>query len=160
MLDCEARDEMRPPSAVPRFKQLVPRKLLSWVVPIWITCLTIGSLLPGDLKVELGTTTKQQQVHPNKDVILPHRLAHFALFGFTACLLMLLARTNQGEIVSVLLAILLGSVIEFAQHAVYRFTFEWWDVRDDAIGAIGAYVLFRVLHHMSGVDGTQQTTRR
>ena len=153
MLDCEERDAMRPCSRAPRFKQVLPRRLLAWVVPVWITCLTFGSLLPGNLKVELGTTTEQQQIHPNEGVILPHRIAHFALFGFTACLLMLLSRTNRTEFWAMITAILLGSAIEFAQHAIYRFNFEWWDVRDDAIGAVGAYLVFRALHRMPSVNG-------
>ncbi len=64
-----------------------------------------------------------------------HREFHLLAFGITA----LLIRRKPWQ--SVLLTIALGVIIEFLQHLIYHLPLEWWDIRDDAIGAIFAITL-------------------
>ncbi len=151
MLGCDRQNAAGPP-AIARFKRWAPRAFLLRFAPVWVVFLVLGSLLPGNVKVTLGTTTLEQQIHPNKNVTVRHRIVHLTLFSFTASLFLLLARTSRAEWRSVVLVMLLGAAVEFAQHWIYQFTFEWWDVRDDCMGVLGVYLVCLIMHRMCGTS--------
>ena len=140
--------------AIARFKRWAPRAFLLKFAPIWVVCLVLGSLLPGNVKVSLGTTTLEQQIHPNQNVTVRHRVLHLVMFSFTASLFLLLARSSRAEVGSVVMVMLLGAAVEFAQHWIYQFTFEWWDVRDDSVGVLGAYLVCLMMHRVYGTNSS------
>ena len=73
--------------------------------------------------------------------VLRHRLFHVVSFAGIALLLVLIARTPGQKILAVLALIALGCAIEYAQHLIFRSRIEWWDMRDDALGAIMGYAI-------------------
>ena len=56
-------------------------------------------------------------------------------------LLVLIARTPGQKIYATVGVIALGCAIEYAQHLIFRSRLEWWDMRDDALGAIMGYAI-------------------
>jgi len=86
-----------------------------------------------------------------------HRPFHLAAFAITALLLWrFLALAGSALLVPRILAarvwitalfatIILGACLELLQHLIYRNPMEWWDVRDDALGAIAAILLGRAV---------------
>jgi hypothetical protein len=75
------------------------------------------------------------QSHRPPQTAALHRLYHFAVFAVTA---VILRRSSAGRwplLKSALAAAMLGAVLELLQTQT-RYPIEWWDIRDDAIGAI------------------------
>jgi hypothetical protein len=127
------------------FGIVVPRRLVRWFAILWISVVIVGSLLPGSAKITLYASesgSPQFRHTPN----LTHRLIHFVAFGSSFLVLSLLAtgRREQSEAGGDVLAI--GCIVEVIQYFVYshRQVFEWWDVRDDAIGIAVAFLLVQI----------------
>jgi hypothetical protein len=64
-------------------------------------------------------------------------------------MLLALSRGRKKQWLAALSVVCLAVGIETAQYLLYRGPFEWWDVRDDAIGLVVAALLAR----RSGVNG-------
>lgn len=82
-----------------------------------------------------------QPVRPPESVAW-HRGFHLAAFAITAVLFRSLHAGPRHELQSALTAVLLGAVLELLQTHL-RHPFEWWDVRDDAIGAVAGIALYQ-----------------
>lgn len=78
-------------------------------------------------------------------LVAHHRGIHFLAFGGVAFLLLLRSRNRRQEIHIVVAMCLLGLSLEFLQHLIYHKAMEWWDVRDDSLASVGAFLLYRVL---------------
>jgi hypothetical protein len=112
------------------------------ITPFWVALVILGSFLPTGQKQKLGI----QPFVLHQPVPVQHRLAHVATFGITAMLFLLPADRLKGQVRAVAAASLLGCGIEVAQFALeFAPVFEWWDVRDDVAGALGALVIMRGL---------------
>ncbi|HUB79440.1 MAG TPA: hypothetical protein VMB03_11610 [Bryobacteraceae bacterium] len=64
-----------------------------------------------------------------------HRLFHFAVFALTTAILRRSSTSRWPLLRSALSAAMLGAVLELFQTQT-RYPIEWWDIRDDAIGAL------------------------
>ncbi len=110
--------------------------------PFWVAAVITGSFLPGSAKSLFGTRPYIPQ-HP---VDPQHRLVHFVTFGLTALLFMLTAERQAEEAALAGKAFLLGCVMELGQFAIgFALVFEWWDLRDDFLGAAGMFVMVKAL---------------
>jgi hypothetical protein len=120
---------------------MIPRQYLVRIAPWWVLILIIGSFLPGAGKDALGTTNPPAAEAQGR-VGSQHRLVHFAAFGSTGLLFMLIARTRKQRLLAALSVACLGLAIEYAQFefACLR-SMEWWDFRDDTLAAFGSLVL-------------------
>lgn len=96
----------------------------------WTLCLIIGSLSPDYVKEGIGTHSY-------------HRPYHFFAFGATALLYLLISNTRRQEWMAVSTALGLGLTLETLQCLSDGY-FEWWDLRDDALGILIAFALFRM----------------
>lgn len=121
----------------------VSRQMLIRIIPFWVLCVIVGSFLPGPTKVAIGTTTPVRLEAAHEVQGIAHRSIHFAVFGVTAILFLLVARNGGQEILAVFFALGLGTVLEVLQHLSFGSVLEWWDIRDDAIGVLAAFVLVR-----------------
>jgi len=76
---------------------------------------------------------------------MKHRLIHIFAFGSSFYLLSLLATRRREELEAAGEVMAIGCFVELIQYFVYSHDrgFEWWDVRDDAIG-IAAFLLIRI----------------
>lgn len=100
--------------------------------------------MPEPAKTAIGTTEGSGPPEANPSWLTPHRLYHLVSFGSTALLLLLVASTRAAEIKAVAATILLGTTLEITQYAIsHGVLFEWWDIRDDTLGALAAYLLLR-----------------
>jgi len=76
--------------------------------------------------------------------VLPHRLFHFAAFGSTTLLLILIAETPSQEALAAVGVALLGVILECGQYSLLKLCFlEWWDIRDDAIASLVVFLCTR-----------------
>ena len=67
-----------------------------------------------------------------------------AAFGVVALLFLLLCKNRAQEWLVVVAIICIAAGLEDGQHLLFKqVTFEWWDVRDDVIGLIFAWLLVR-----------------
>ena len=144
-----AQDGSVTPAHVPRYKRILPRGILRAIASVWVACLIVGSLLPGSVKEELGTTSHEQILHQTRRVTEKHRVVHFLAFGSTCLLLMLMANTALGEMLWTALVVLLGCLIETAQYLIYPIPFEWWDVLDDFYAAVAMFAAVQVVNRIS-----------
>jgi hypothetical protein len=109
------------------------RGLLKRIAVIWIVCLIVASLQPFRPPATTGRASHK------------HQIEHVLVFGATALLLLALARTRKEEMKAAGGVVCLGTVIEISQFLIYRFpAFEWWDVREDTIGAAIALVIHQI----------------
>ncbi len=75
-----------------------------------------------------------------------HGFEHAVAFAVLALLLLPLGRSRVQESAIVLVIFSLAAGLEWRQHQMFRnVRFEWWDVRDDAIGVLAAWLLLRVV---------------
>ncbi len=133
--------ETQPPLRRKR-TQLSIKRLVKRVTPLWVAGVIVGSFLPGPVKRSLGTRPFVLH-HP---VAVEHRIAHMVIFGATGLLFLLLADRPKDQVRAVGSALSLGFGIELTQFAVgFSRVFEWWDLRDDAIGILGVVFIFRAL---------------
>ncbi len=78
-----------------------------------------------------------------------HRIEHAAAFGLLGLLVLPLCRNRIQEWAAAVGIVSLAAAMELAQHLVFpRTVFEWWDVRDDAIGLVFAWLIVRSWHRL------------
>jgi VanZ family protein len=82
-----------------------------------------------------------QPARPSATAAL-HREFHWFAFAITAVLFRKLHAGPRPGLQSALAAVLLGAALEVLQTHL-RYPFEWWDVRDDAIGAVAGILLYQ-----------------
>jgi hypothetical protein len=127
------------------FGIVAPRRLVRWFARLWISAEIVGSLLPGWAKVELhargGDRTHSRNAANGK-----HRLVHFIAFGSSFLVLSILATTKREQLEAAVEVMTIGCVVEVIQYFLYshRQVFEWWAVRDDAIGIALAFLLVQI----------------
>lgn len=90
-----------------------------WFTVAWLLLLAIIALQP----------SRPAPMH------IAHRELHFLAFAITALLI------PRKPLQSLTLTVAFGVTLEFLQHLIYHNPMEWWDVRDDAIGATAAIIL-------------------
>lgn len=112
------------------WRQHIPQRFLRLIAAPWTLCLIVGSLLPDHVKEAIGTHSH-------------HRPYHFIAFGATALLFLLVSTSRRQEWISLSGALALGLTLETLQCLLDGY-FEWWDLRDDALGILLAFALFRV----------------
>lgn len=101
----------------------------------------IGSFLPGKSKEAIGTINTREASAEGR-AVTRHRVAHFLTFGSTALLFVLISETPAQEIGAGFAVAVFGFLLECSQFALLGLTeLEWWDVRDDALAAIGVLLL-------------------
>jgi hypothetical protein len=115
------------------------------IIPFWVLCVTVGSLLPGRAKVAIGTTTPMRLEATHEVGGIAHQAIHFAVFGATAILFLLVSRSAWHDFIAVLSALGLGAALEMVQHILFGSVLEWWDIRDDGFGVVVAFVLLHGL---------------
>ncbi len=114
------------------------RRVLVLVAALWVLALVTGSMLPEWAKQDLGTGIGAGQVFSF------HRLVHLAAFGFTAVLLMAVARTKRQKVAALLFVIATGFTVEFLENYFYHCGFETGDFRDDTVAALLGYMVSRM----------------
>ncbi len=112
------------------WRRHLPQRWLRVIAVPWTLCLIIGSLSPDSVKETIGTHSY-------------HRPFHFLAFGATALLFLLISNTRRQEWISLAGVFALGLTLETVQCLIDGY-FEWWDLRDDALGIFFAFALFRV----------------
>lgn len=130
-----------------RLKERLPLPLLRRIAPVWVVCLIVGSLLPGEAKIAIGSSRLSEQHLPPSAAELgewKHRTFHIVGFGATAFLFLSIAGTATGELVSMIGLWGLGVAIEYAQVFFYANRLETEDVRDDAYGIAAMYGVWLV----------------
>jgi hypothetical protein len=125
----------------------VPQAWVRWIVRLWISAVIVGSLLPGSAKERIGASTSEARPRTRQDGYR-HRFVHVLTFGSTCLLVSLLAWNRREELQAAGEVLVIGCLIELAQDIVYLHgnLFEWWDVRDDAIGIALAFITIRLIH--------------
>jgi VanZ family protein len=110
---------------------LVNRRALRWFATVWVICLIVASLQPYRPEATRGH-------HSYK-----HQIEHVVVFGATGIIFLALARNRREDWTAVGGVIVLGLFIETAQFLIYRMPegFEWWDVREDTVGALIAFAI-------------------
>jgi VanZ family protein len=109
---------------------LTRSKIINAVALVWLLCLTVVSLQPYRPTVE-------------KRINVLHILAHIVAFSTPALLLCLTRKNPRQEWIMAASVMAVGLFLETAQCFMYGIEFEWWDVRDDAIGIAIALLLVR-----------------
>ena len=93
--------------------------------------LLIGSLMPGRMKISLGTVGPW------------HRPLHIMLFAAIAAAILV---AHDGWIVAkAILLIAFALILEMAEHFLYHSELEWRDVRDDTVGIIAGLCFTELL---------------
>lgn len=104
--------------------------LLATAAILWIAALAYFSLLHLVPHAPTGT--------------MVHRIEHMAVYGALALLLLPFCHTRPREWLIVLAVLCLAAGIEDGQHLIFKgVRFEWWDLRDDAIGIVFAWLVIR-----------------
>jgi len=77
---------------------------------------------------------------------MKHRFIHFIAFGSSFLVLSLLATGRREQLEAAVEIMTIGCIVEIIQFLVYshRQVFEWWDVRDDAIGIVVGFLLLQI----------------
>jgi hypothetical protein len=96
---------------------------------VWIACVTFFSLW------RVGPQVLSRSI--------AHWIGHVIIFGVLTLLLLPLGRTRTQAWMILLSIFCLAGALELRQHQLFRQPFEWWDVRDDGIGALVALLLDR-----------------
>ena len=127
------------------FGIVVPGRLVRWFANLWISVVIVGSLLPGSAKITLHAS-EHKPTHSKHVITTRHRLIHFVAFGSSFLVLSLLATGKREELEAAGEVLAIGCILEVIQYFVYsrRQVFEWWDVRDDAIGIAVAFLLVQI----------------
>jgi hypothetical protein len=97
--------------------------------------------MPGPGKEKLGLTAGKM-AHAEGQITSRHRLVHMFAFGSSWFLVSLLTRNTREALEGVGEVMAVGFLVELAQYVLYSHghVFEWWDIRDDAIGIAVAFV--------------------
>jgi hypothetical protein len=131
----------------------VAPQVARWFAGLWICAVIVGSLLPGSARVQLHTHTSEDRPshgHSTSAVSMQHRFLHFFAFGSSFFWLSLLATGKRKEVEVAAEIMAIGCVVELTQYFLYpyRHVFEWWDVRDDAIGIAVAFLAIQLSHQI------------
>lgn len=106
---------------------------------VWVLAIIVLSLIPLPWKNEIGTTGAF------------HRAGHLLAFLILAFLLCRIASTAAARLIRCAGAVLLGIVLETAEHLLYRDRLEWDDVLVDALGvALGFLCAFALAPRTGG----------
>jgi hypothetical protein len=130
--------ELKPISV---FGRLIPSRQARWFVRFWVAAVIAGSLMPGPGKEKLGLRTVRT-AHAVGHIPSRHRLVHMFAFGSSWFLVSLLTRNDREALEAVGQIMAVGFLVELAQCVLYSHgrVFEWWDIRDDAIGIAVAFL--------------------
>ncbi len=134
----------------------IPPRIVRWFARLWISAVIVGSLLPGSAKATLrGSESKH--IHARSAVSLKHRLLHFFAFGSSFFVLSRLAIGRREELQAAGEVMTIGCLVELAQYFIYsyRYGFEWWDVRDDAIGIAVTFLLVQIANRVNSAVGSR-----
>ena len=108
------------------------RGVLKRVILVWVIALVVLSLQPERIETARGRSFR-------------HQILHVMVFGATGLLFLALARGRREEFNATAAVVALATAIEISQFLIYRLpAFEWWDVREDSIGAAIAVVLHQI----------------
>ena len=149
--------ESKPISVFGRF---IPSRQARWFARFWVAAVIVGSLMPGPGKEKLGLRTGKT-AHVAGHITSKHRLVHMFAFGSSWLLVSLLACNHREALEAVGEIMAVGFLVELAQYVLYSHgrVFEWWDIRDDAIGiavAVCFILLLRRLVQQGRPVGEQQ----
>jgi len=135
----EGMQTVQNPRKAPRYKRMIPRRILFVLATVLVMGTVVGSFLPGSAKERLGTQPVQQtSAHADWQ----HRAYHFATFGTTTLTILLLMYGFRAEVKGGIAIFALGCAIEATQYALgFSKVLEWWDVRDDFYAVATAFVL-------------------
>jgi hypothetical protein len=130
------------PDPISAFGKVIPLRQARWFVRLWVAAVIVGSLMPGPGKEKFGLTARKI-AHAQRHIPSRHRLVHMFAFGSSWFLVSLLARNSREALEGVGEIMAVGFLVELAQDVLYSHgrVFEWWDIRDDAIGIAVAFVL-------------------
>jgi hypothetical protein len=121
------------------------RPLYRTAALIWATALLIGSLQP--------------RRPANFHFSVAHHVAHFLGFGALAFLATVgFGNPIRNSLWPAAASFLFGFVIEFLQHVQNRMPIEWYDVLDDAVGAL-AFAAFCRIVYCRAADATKGPLR-
>lgn len=128
------------------FGHNIPKKAALWLVRLWIAIVIVGSLMPGQYKEKIGASPAQR-TRAHSTTVPKHRIIHVLAFGSSCFFLGLLASNRRAQYRSAVEILLLAALIELAQDLIYAHgkMFEWWDLRDDAIGILLAVLVLRLI---------------
>ena len=113
-------------------ERVLTRTVHKRVALAWVVLVIVLSLQPARMRQTYGHT-------------IEHAVMHVVLFGLTGVILLALARNRREQFNAVAGVVCLGIGIEISQYLIYTLPgFEWWDVRDDVIGAVIALVIHQV----------------
>jgi hypothetical protein len=120
----------------------------------------VGSLLPASAKITFHAS-ESKHTHFGSSINLKHRLIHFVAFGSSFLVLSLLATGSREELQAAGEVMVIGCFVELAQYLQHfidshRQLFEWWDVRDDAIGIALAFLLVQIVKRVNSASGSDQ----
>jgi len=111
---------------------VLTRAVLKRVILIWVIALVVLSLQPGRIETARGRSYR-------------HQILHVAVFGATGLLFLALARSRREEFNATAAVVALATAIEISQFLIYRLpSVEWWDIREDSIGAAVALVFHQI----------------
>jgi hypothetical protein len=112
-----------------------------------MSALIVGSLPPGSAKERIGASTSEAESMTYR-AGYRHRLIHVLTFGSARFLVSLLAWNRREESQAAGEVSAIGCLVELTQDIFYSHgnLFEWWDVRDDAIGIALAFVTIQLIH--------------
>ena len=131
------------PDGAPGFKSRRRNPLLV-IALAWAVCIVGASLFANDAKDRFGTGVPTMiwdgmSVWPL--VPLRHRIMHFFAFGALALLLVIATGKTKSRLLVTAAVVAFGFGIEYAQYRIFAGVFEWWDLRDDTLGAIAGFVI-------------------
>lgn len=137
---------------------VVPRQLAQWFARLWISVVIAGSLLPGRVHWHASQSEPAEVRHT---AILAHQFIHFVAFGSSFLVLSLLATGRREQLEAAFEVMTIGCIIELIQYVVYshRQVFEWWDVRDDAIGVVVAFLLIQIISRVTPCSSSAPLSR-
>ena len=115
------------------------RRVTLAVLSLLVAAILIGSFVPIETKMWLGTTGRHA-----------HRILHLASFGVTALLLISLARTLRGRIAMALAVCALAFFVEAGEKYAFGGSMEWHDVRDDSLGVAAALLISALRRVLAG----------
>ena len=143
---CRRCSEVQNRNQFQLFGKLIPLKQARWIARLWVAAVIVGSLMPGPGKEKLGLRHVKIS-HVEGRATSRHRLVHIFAFGSSWFLVSLLARNNREELEAAGEILVVGFLVELTQCVVYSngHVFEWWDIRDDAIGISAAFLVVQMV---------------
>ena len=138
---------------------VLQRRIALWIARVWISAVIVGSLLPGSAKIGLHASEDRRAMHTHARtaVAIRHRLVHLFAFGSSFLVLSALATRKREQLEAAAEILAIGCIVELTQYFVYshRLVFEWWDVRDDAIGIALAFLLVQTMNRKKLLIGSR-----